>query len=148
MRKFVPTKTLHTIFNSLVQPHFNYCCVVWDNCGKTLATKLQKLQNRAARVLTFSSYDADADCLIRKLDWKKLEDQRKAHTAVMVYKSINGLAPDYMRSLFTDRGSVSNYSLRDCDSKLALPFSKPRTNFLKKSFFEALLRSRHSSINN
>ena len=88
--------------------------------------------NRAAWVLTFSSYDADADCLIRKLDWKKLEDQRKAHTAVMVYKSINGLASDYMRSLFTDRGSISNYSLRDSGSKLAIP--KPRTNFLKNSF--------------
>ena len=74
VRQFVPTKTLHTIFNSLVQPHFNNCYVVWDNSGKTLATKLQKLQNRAARVLTFSSYDADADCLIRKLGWKKLED--------------------------------------------------------------------------
>ena len=35
---FVPTKTLHTIFNSLVQPHINYCCVVWDNRCKTLAT--------------------------------------------------------------------------------------------------------------
>ena len=50
----------------------------------------------------------------------------------MVYKSINGLAPDYMSSLFTDRGSISNYSLRDSDSKLAIP--KPCTNFLKNSF--------------
>ena len=32
-----------------------------DNCNKTLAEKLQKLQNRAARVLTFSSYDTNAD---------------------------------------------------------------------------------------
>ena len=30
------------------------------NCAKTLSEKLQKLQNRAARILTSSSYDADA----------------------------------------------------------------------------------------
>ena len=114
----------------MVQPHFNYCCVVWDSCGKTLSTKLQKLQNRAARVLTFSSYDADAVRLIEELGWKKLEDQRKIHLAVMVYKSINGLAPNYMRSLFTDR--ISSYSLRDSESRLSVP--RPRTNFLKNSF--------------
>ena len=50
----------------------------------------------------------------------------------MVYKSINGLAPDYLRTKFVDRGCVSNYSLRDTVDKLAVPF--PRTNYLKSSF--------------
>ena len=31
---------------------------------------LQKLQNRAARVLTFSRYDADANRLFRQINWK------------------------------------------------------------------------------
>ena len=72
IRSFVPTTTLKLIFNSLVQPHFNYCCSVWDSCNKTYAEKLQKLQNRAARVLTFSGYDANADLLFEKLGWKTL----------------------------------------------------------------------------
>ena len=38
------------IFSSLIQPYFDYCSVVWDGCGTTLAGKIQKLQNRAARV--------------------------------------------------------------------------------------------------
>jgi hypothetical protein len=131
---FVPDTTLQFIFNSLVQPHFDYCCVVWDNCNKTLADKLQKLQNRAARVLTFFSYDTKADYLFEKLGWKKLECQRKFQKAVMVYKSLNDLAPDYLNSMFIDRyrSSVTNYSLRDTESKLAIP--KPRTNYLKNSF--------------
>ena len=57
VRPFVPV-------NILVQPHFNCCCEIWDSCCKTLAAKLQKLQHRAARVLTFSGYDASADILI------------------------------------------------------------------------------------
>ena len=65
VRNFVPATTLKLIFHSLVKE-------CWDNCNKTLAVKLQKLQNRAARVLTFSSYDANADALIDKLGWKKL----------------------------------------------------------------------------
>ena len=35
--------------------------------GITLQNKLQKLQNRAARVLTFSNYDADAGYLFELL---------------------------------------------------------------------------------
>ena len=44
---------IHYIYNAfLVQPHFDYCSIVWGNCGETLSEKLQKLQNRAARILT------------------------------------------------------------------------------------------------
>ena len=74
-RAFVPFKTLLCIYNSLLQPHFDYCSVVWGNCNKTLARKLQELQNRATRILTSSSYDANADDLIARLGWNKLDVQ-------------------------------------------------------------------------
>ena len=49
-----PQATLHLIYQALIQPHFDYCDIVWENCGITLQNKIQKLQNRAARVLTYS----------------------------------------------------------------------------------------------
>ena len=52
IRPFVNSNALQMIFSSLIQPYFDYCSVVWDGCGTTLAGKIQKLQNRAARVLT------------------------------------------------------------------------------------------------
>ena len=52
VRSFVPHETLRSIFMSLVQSHFDYCNSVWGCCCKTLASKLQKLQNRAAPILT------------------------------------------------------------------------------------------------
>ena len=93
---------------------------------------LQKLQNRAARILTFSSYKTNADFLIEELGWRKLESQRKNQKAIMVYKSLNELAPDYLRLLFNSRNTITSYTLRDTDGKLAVPM--PRTNYLKNSF--------------
>jgi hypothetical protein len=58
--------------------------------------------------------------------------QRQFQKAVMVYKSLNGLATDYMHSMFVNRDSVNPYSLRNTENKLAVP--KPRTNYLKNSF--------------
>ena len=129
---FFPGYTLQYIFNSIIQPHSDYCCVVWDNCTKFSAEKLQKLQNRAARILTFSSYKTKADFLIEELGWRKLESQRKNQKTLMVYKSLNKLAPDYLRLLFNSRNAVTSYTLRDTDGKLAVPMR--RTNYLKNSF--------------
>ena len=39
------------------------------------ASKLQKLQNRAARILTSPSYDADALYFLQQLGWKDLITQ-------------------------------------------------------------------------
>ena len=132
IRPFVPLSTLHTIFYSLNQPHFDYWSVVWGNCNKTFAAKLQKLQNRSARILTFSSYDTNADCLLEGLGWKNLATQRQIQKSIMLYKSVNGLTPEYLCSKFSERSCASGYSLRDTTGKLAVPF--PRTNYLKNSF--------------
>ena len=132
MRSFVPHEILRSIFMSLIRLHFDYCNSVWGCCGKTLASKLQKLQNRAARTLTYSNYEANADNFIQKLGWIKLDSQRTMHKAVMVFKLLNGLTPHYLSSKFVDRCSVSNYSLKDTEGTLAIP--QPHTNYTKDSF--------------
>ena len=81
VRSFVPHETLQSILMSLMQPHFDYCNSVWGCCGKALA---KKLQNCAACIFTASNYDANADNLIQKLGWIKLDSQRTIHKAVMV----------------------------------------------------------------
>ena len=72
------------------------------------------------------------DDLVVRLGWQKLNLQRELKTATMVYKSLNGLVPDYLKSMFTDQRATSTYSLRNFEGKLALPL--PHTNFLKNSF--------------
>ena len=107
--------------------------MLFGSCGKTLGDKLQRLQNRAARVLKNSNYDVDASILFNDLGWQRLEMQRKIHKAVMVYKSSNCLAPDYMSSKFILRSDLFNsYNLRDSENKLAVPL--PRTNYYRNSF--------------
>ena len=101
-RTFVPRKTVQFIFNLIIQKTLLIlqCCM--GNCNKTLADKFQKLQNCAARVLTFSSYDTNVDRLFEELGWIKLERQRQIYKVVMVYSSINSLALDYLQTKFVD----------------------------------------------
>ena len=60
--------------------------------------RLQKLQNRAIRVLTFSTYDAYANRLFRQLNWKDLSTQFQIQKALTAHKSLNDLVPGYLSS--------------------------------------------------
>ena len=128
VRHLVPQATLQLIYQALIHPHFNYCNTVWaGNCGITLRNKLQKLQNRAARVLTFSDYDEDAGYLFEILGCKNLARQHEIEKATMVYKSLHGLAPC---SRFAIREAA--YNLGDSENKLCIPL--PRKKNYKNSF--------------
>ena len=98
IRDFAPTPTLHCIYNALIQSQLNYYHIVWGNCGKTLFDRLQKLQNRAARVLIFSRYDADASRLFRQVNWKDLSSQFQMQKALTVYKSLRACFCKYRKS--------------------------------------------------
>ena len=82
-------------------------------------------------MITSSSYDVDVDSLFHNLSWKELHSQRQIQKALMAFKSLNGLVPEYLASKFVTR-KVSNYALRDSANKLVVPF--PRTNYMKNSF--------------
>jgi hypothetical protein len=54
LRDFFDIKILTTVYQTLVQPYFDYCSQVWRGLGTTLCHKLQRLQNRAVRIITKS----------------------------------------------------------------------------------------------
>ena len=83
------------MYNALVMPYFNYGRVVWGNINKGLANKLQKLQNRATRILTFSNYDVRSSGLLDELGWERLEYVRLKQLALTMYKIHNNLSPSY-----------------------------------------------------
>ena len=83
-----------------------------------------------ARVFTKLPFDTSSNYLLSTLDWERLFLRRKKRKALTMFKTMNGLAPDYLQRLFSQRHSV--YNLRDSEGKLTLP--KPNTNYLKRSF--------------
>ena len=77
VRPFISTASATLIYQALIQPHFDYCSSVWDRCSAKLSDKMQKLQNRAARIITKSNYDSSATQLLESLHWDDLSKRRK-----------------------------------------------------------------------
>ena len=129
IRPFISESTALQIYQALILPHFDYCSPVWDELSVTLSDKLQTLQNRAARVITRSSYDTSASILLNRLNWHNLSTRRKKLKATLMFKIIKGLSPEYLQDLFSIRST--KYNLRDSEIKLNL--LKPRANYCKRA---------------
>ena len=75
--------------------------------NKGLSEKLQKVQNRAARIITTSNYDASLDELFQSLKWHKLELLRKFNSSILMYKTLNNETPENLSSKFINRMDLS-----------------------------------------
>ena len=123
-KSFLPKESLKTLYTGIVEPHFRYCCSVWGCAGSTEINQLQKLQNRAARIITNSSFDTPSRPLIEELGWKTIEELIGNESKTMVFKSLNDLAPQYLCNLFTKNSECSSRSLRNTVTDLRLPKKK------------------------
>ena len=69
----VPEESLPILYKTLVEPYLRYCNTTWGKCVQKLTSKLQTLQNRAARVVIGIKYkEADHDHLLASLGWMNL----------------------------------------------------------------------------
>ena len=101
VRPFISKETAIQIYNALIMPHLDYCSPFWDSLSGYLSDKLQKLQNRAARFITKSPFDTSSNHLLSTLDWERLSLWRKKQKALMMYKTMIDLAPEYLQSIFS-----------------------------------------------
>ena len=131
VRRFISFDTKVNMYNALVMPYFNYCSAVWGNINKGLPGKLQKRQDRAARIVTFSNYEVRSSVLLDELGWERLEYVRLKQLAVTMYKIHNDLSPSYLRRIFTNTSNVHSHNLRNSELNYYVP--RPRTESAKGS---------------
>ena len=92
---------------------------------KTASNRLQKLQNRAARVVLSMSNDTPGFEALGMLAWESLETRRAKAKTVYRYKVLNGLAPSSLNDLFVSKSDITEYDLRSSHTSLQLPQKFP-----------------------
>ena len=121
-------ESLKTLYTSIIEPHLRNFCAVWGCCGKAEIDRLQKLQNRAARIVTYTSYDALSMPLIRSLGWETIDNLINHEVKAIAFKSVDNLAPQYMINLFTGNSLSSSHNLRNIDSDVQMPKKEKTPN--------------------
>ena len=126
VRDLVPRRTLVRTYEALVLPYFDYCSEVREYSGKWLSDRFQKLQNRAAKIITFSAHEHRPTNILNGLGWETLEQRCAKQLAVCVYKSINNLFPVGLRSLFETISHVHAYNLRGSSNNIFIQRPMPQ----------------------
>ena len=112
------------MYRGIVEPHLSYCCSVWGCCSESKIDVLRKIQNRAARIVTSGPYDASAAPILQNLGWSTITNLVRKETATLTYKSLNSLAPNYLRKLFAKCSDEGERFLPSSETVLKIPLLK------------------------
>ena len=94
----LPSQMLMYIYTSIIQPTIDYAISVWGCTTAHNINKVQRLQNRAAGILT-GNYDyvnTRGIDLVKTLGFMNVSQRRGYFMIILMFKSIYGLVPNYL----------------------------------------------------
>ena len=97
--KFIDFDEKKTLFESFIQSNFNFCPLVWMFTSPKSGRKIEKVQERALRLL-LNDYDSTYDILLKNSKKSSVYTRIHRILAKEVYKTLNDCNPGYMKTIF------------------------------------------------
>lgn len=135
-----PIKLL--LVNSLLIPHFDYACLVFNDVPAYLDTKLQRLQNIALRFVYNLRRDASLTSFRQKAKWLTTRDRRMYFLGSLTYQILNTSSPSYLFDRFIEIDPLARRSHRHITSPYVLPLC--RTDIYARSFWITAIQNWNS----
>ena len=101
IRFLLSSDHLRTVVNSLVVSCLDYCNALYYGIGQNLQRQLQQIQNAACKLVMGKYKYSHMDDDLNRLHWLSIKKRVIFKIALLVYKSLNGLAPPYLQNLFS-----------------------------------------------
>lgn len=123
----LPRSAAVTAVNSFVVSRLDYCNSLFTGLPDSQLTRLQRVLNAAARLLSRTSKFSSITPYLRDtLHWLPIKQRIEFKLAVLTYKALNGLAPSYLADSLQCAYSASTvYNLRSTGSyDLIVPRSR------------------------
>ena len=126
LKHILPSHMLMLIYSSIIQPKFDYAITIWGYTCDNNLHKIQRLQNRAARIVT-GNYDyvsTRGTELVKRLKWMRVTQRRDYFMSILMYKSILGMAPAYLCNEITLHSEIAERTTRSVnDNNVYVPYA-------------------------
>ena len=104
-----------------------------EKISSQLLQRLQVIQNAAARLITGARRLEHMTPILRDLHWLPVRRRITFKTAVLVYKCLHDMAPQYLQTYCEPTSTVATRRLRSAHcGRLTVP--RTRTNYGDRSF--------------
>ena len=133
IKHYLNDRSRMLFYNAYILPIMDYCCHIWGKGNNTYINKINKLQRRICKVMLDWTFKTKSTNIYDNLQILQFNNRCMYHTAILIYKILNSMAPSYLSDLVTVSNNVS-YNLRSKSHRDIVLFSTPRTNYLKDTF--------------
>jgi hypothetical protein len=113
---YVPLSNRITLYNTIVLPHFDYCCTLWDTCSESQITRLQMLQNRGMRIILGCHHRTHVSDMLSTLKWLNVRQRFIFLKCTLMYNISNDKTPKYLKSVTPGISHVYNTRSKKCNN--------------------------------
>ena len=113
----LPLQTRKMLYNSLILPNMDYCCTVWGCATKTGVIRLQRLQNRALRIILREGPRAHIEDMLNKIKWMSVKQRMDYNKLVLMWRIVNNKAPPYLTENFKYINEIHGHNTTSSSGK-------------------------------
>ena len=128
IRRFLDTSSANLLAVSIIGSRIDYCNSLFSGISDFNMLRLQRLQNRAAHIVTNANRTTPSNQLLRQLHWLPVPNRIDFKIATLTFKTLTTRQPAYLYSLINPHSS--SRSLRSSSQHL---LSVPRISSATQS---------------
>ena len=96
---YVPVKVQKLFYQGYILPLIDYGSNTWGSTSNLNVERLSKLQKRAASIILKADFYTPSSEMFNELGWSTIENRHNYNKAVLTYKALNDLTPEYISKL-------------------------------------------------
>ena len=126
IRNSINKKTIESLVHAFIHSRIDYCNSLFYGASKKSVLMLQSIQNRAAKVVVGGLRFDHVSPILLNLHWLPVHKRILFKIGTLMYKCVNGYAPDYLINKFRAKDAIpQRYRLRsDCLNFLIVPTTR------------------------
>jgi hypothetical protein len=120
IRRFLDFNACNNAVRALILSRMDYCCSLLNGITRKNLTRLQRIQNKCARLIFMEPKYTHTSPLLERLHWLPVAKRIQFRTLVHTFNILASSTPDYLASILHTHQSV--YSLRSTSgTSLTIP---------------------------
>ena len=133
VKNMLSLKALRLLYFALFHPHINYCPIILNCTSTKNKSRIQKLQKKAIRTITKSSFKAHTEPLFEQNRILTFDNLIHLQSSLFMHSYVYNYAPAAFNGMWMDNEQRNTgYHLRNTDNNnVFVPF--PRIELFKKS---------------
>ena len=136
IRKYLSAESTKCLIHAFVTSHLDYCNALLYKLPQYQYDRLQKVLNAAARVTCLIPKFFHITPVLRELHWLPVKFRVEFKIALLVFKTLNALAPQYLSEVLVVKPRT-RYSLQSDSETLLVIHKVTRKTFGDGAFFHA-----------